>query len=70
MRQRRTNNREIVAWKIYTVPELARILRIGPGTVYNRLSRGDDLPKFFRVGRKVRFEGKAIQDFINSQYEK
>lgn len=67
MRERRILSPEIVAGKIYTVPETARILRLCSGTVYNKIHKGDKLPKCFRVGNKVRFQGKAIQDFIDMQ---
>ena len=39
----------------YTVNELANILRISSGTVYNRMSRGDKMPPRIKVSRKVLF---------------
>ena len=57
----------IVPGRIYTVPELAWILQIGKQTLYNKLSKGENLPKCFRVGNKVRFQGSSILKFIEDQ---
>jgi excisionase family DNA binding protein len=67
MRKRRDLGRGIAAGQIYTVPELARELKIGSQTIYNKLSKGESLPKCFRVGNKVRFRGQEILSFIEEQ---
>ena len=40
---------------LYTIQELAHTLRLQPGTVRNKLSRGEDLPRSVRVGRRRLF---------------
>lgn len=60
-------NESIVPGAVYNVPELAKLLKIGSQTVYNKLSKGENLPKCFRVGNKVRFRGKEIISFIEEQ---
>ena len=70
MRRRRNIsklNGSIVPGAVYNVPELAKLLRIGSQTIYNKLSKGENLPKCFRVGNKVRFRGKEILNFIEEQ---
>ena len=54
----------IYANAVYTVPEVADLLRIGKPTIYNKLSRKEPLPKHFKVGNRVRFMGKDILEFI------
>ncbi len=60
---------EIMPGMVYTVPELASCLRIANQTVRNKLSRGENLPKCFRVGNQVRFLGKDILQFIADQQD-
>ncbi len=67
MRQRRDLGNDIVKGRIYTPTEFAKIMKIAEQTVYNKLSKGEKLPKHFRVGSRVRFTGAAIQEFIMEQ---
>jgi predicted DNA-binding transcriptional regulator AlpA len=57
------------ATKIYTPVELAAILLLATQTIYNKLSKGQDLPKHFRVGTRVRFRGEDVIKFIENQIE-
>ena len=69
MRKRRDLGNDIVKGRIYTPAELAEILKISRQTIYNKLSRKEKLPKFFKIGGRVRFTGGAIQDFIIEQMQ-
>jgi excisionase family DNA binding protein len=52
---------------LYTVQELANTLRLQPGTVRNKLSRGDDLPRSVLVGRRRLFPEDAVEDWLQAQ---
>jgi excisionase family DNA binding protein len=67
MRKRRDMGNDIVRGQIYTPSELAEVLKVGKQTIYNKLSKGEKLPKCFRIGSRVRFTGAAIQEFIMEQ---
>ncbi len=67
MARRRDLGNDIVRGRIYTVPELAKMLKIGEQTLYNKISKGEKLPKCFRIGNRVRFTGAAVQEFIMEQ---
>ena len=67
MMKRKDLGDDIVKGRIYTPPEFAKIMKIAEQTVYNKLSRGEKLPKHFRIGNRVRFTGAAIQEFILEQ---
>jgi len=62
---RRILQQGVIAGKNYTVQETADLLRISVGTLYNLRSRGKRLPRCFKVGNKVLYNGKAILDFID-----
>ena len=67
MRKRKDLGNDIVKGRIYTVQELAKIMKIANQTLYNKLSKGEKLPKHFRIGNRVRFTGAAVQEFIMEQ---
>src|SRR5262245_38774092 len=52
---------------LYTVQELANTLRLQPGTVRNKLSRGEDLPRSVRVGRRRLFPEDAVEAWMQAQ---
>jgi excisionase family DNA binding protein len=52
---------------LYTVQELADTLRLQPGTVRNKLSRGEDLPRSVRVGRRRLFPEDAVEAWLQAQ---
>jgi excisionase family DNA binding protein len=52
---------------LYTIQELANALRLQPGTVRNKLSRGEDLPRSVRVGRRRLFPEDAVQAWLQEQ---
>lgn len=52
---------------LYTIQELAHTLRLQPGTVRNKLSRGDDLPKSVVVGRRRLFPEQAVEAWLEAQ---
>ena len=52
---------------LYTVQELAQALRLQPGTVRNKLSRGEDLPRSVRVGRRRLFPEDAVEAWLQTQ---
>lgn len=52
---------------LYTIQELAQTLRLQPGTVRNKLSRGDDLPKSVVVGRRRLFPEQAVEAWLEAQ---
>lgn len=58
---------ELIKEQIYTVVETANILRIAEQTLRTKLSKGDKLPRCFRVGTRVLFTGEEIQRFISHQ---
>ncbi|MBI3252914.1 MAG: helix-turn-helix domain-containing protein [Candidatus Omnitrophica bacterium] len=51
--------------KVYTVPELARYLRMQPLTIYKHASSGK-LPGF-KIGSHWRFKKKTIDRWIHEQ---
>ena len=52
---------------LYTIQELANTLRLQPGTVRNKLSRGEDLPRSVRVGRRRLFPEDAVEVWLQAQ---
>ena len=52
---------------LYTIQELAHTLRLQPGTLRNKLSRGDDLPKSVVVGRRRLFPEQAVEAWLEAQ---
>jgi excisionase family DNA binding protein len=53
--------------RLYTIQELAQTLRLQPGTVRNKLSRGEDLPRSVRVGRRRLFPEDAVEAWLQAQ---
>ena len=52
---------------LYTVQELAHALRLQPGTVRNKLSRGEDMPRSVLVGRRRLFPEDAVEAWLQAQ---
>jgi excisionase family DNA binding protein len=52
---------------LYTIQELAHTLRLQPGTVRNKLSRGEDLPRSVVVGRRRLFPEEAVEAWLQAQ---
>ena len=52
---------------LYTIQELAHTLRLQPGTVRNKLSRGEDLPRSVLVGRRRLFPEDAVEAWLQAQ---
>jgi excisionase family DNA binding protein len=52
---------------LYTIQELANTLRLQPGTVRNKLSRGEDLPRSVRVGRRRLFPEEAVEAWLQAR---
>lgn len=52
---------------LYTIQELAHALRLQPGTVRNKLSRGEDLPRSVVVGRRRLFPEDAVEAWLQAQ---
>ena len=52
---------------LYTIQELAHTLHLQPGTVRNKLSRGDDLPRSIVVGRRRLFPEDAVEAWLVAQ---
>lgn len=50
--------------RLYTVQELADALRLRPGTIRNRLSRGEDLPRSILVGRRRLFPQDGVESWL------
>ena len=52
---------------LYTIQELAHTLRLQPGTVRNKLSRGEDMPRSVLVGRRRLFPEDAVEAWLRDQ---
>jgi excisionase family DNA binding protein len=52
---------------LYTIQELAHTLRLQPGTVRNKLSRGEDMPRSVLVGRRRLFPEDAVEAWLRAQ---
>jgi len=52
---------------LYTIQELANTLRLQPGTVRNKLSRGEDMPRSVLVGRRRLFPEDAVEAWLQAQ---
>lgn len=52
---------------LYTIQELAHALRLRPGTVRNKLSRGEDMPRSVLVGRRRLFPEDAVEAWLQAQ---
>ena len=53
---------------LYTVQELADALRLQPGTVRNKLWRGEDLPRSVRVKRRRLFSEEEVERWLQEQF--
>jgi len=54
--------------KLYTVPEVARILRVGANTVYREIQKGN--LNATRVGRLIRVREVEVAKYIERYLEK
>jgi len=52
--------------KYLTVEQVAETLQLTIGSVRNRISRGDPMPKSFRVGRRRLFPEDDFQEWMDS----
>jgi excisionase family DNA binding protein len=52
---------------LYTIQELAHTLRLQPGTLRNKLSRGEDLPRSVVVGRRRLFPEDAVEAWLQAR---
>jgi excisionase family DNA binding protein len=52
---------------LYTIQELAHALRLQPGTVRNKLSRGEDMPRSVLIGRRRLFPEDAVEAWLQAQ---
>ena len=52
--------------RLYTVQELADAIRLRPGTIRNRLSRGEDLPRSILVGRRRLFPQDGVESWLQA----
>ena len=52
--------------RLYTVQELADAIRLRPGTIRNRLSRGEDLPRSILVGRRRLFPQDGVENWLQA----
>ena len=52
---------------LYTTGELADALRMKPGTLRNKLSRGEDLPPSIRVGRRRLFPKAQFEAWLRAR---
>jgi excisionase family DNA binding protein len=55
--------------KFLTTEEVAKILRISPGTVNNRIYRKEDMPDSIRFGRRRLFPIDKFDAWMVSHYE-
>lgn len=53
--------------RLYTVQELADALRLQPGTIRNRLTRGEDLPRSILVGRRRLFPQNEVESWLQAR---
>jgi len=51
--------------KLLTVPEVARLLRVGANTVYREIQKGH--LKVSRVGRLIRVQSVDVQRYLDSR---
>lgn len=52
--------------RLYTLREVAEILRLNPQTLYNNIRRGK--LKANKVGREYRFTAEQVQDIIKNGF--
>jgi excisionase family DNA binding protein len=52
---------------LYTIQELAHALRLQPGTIRNKLSRREDMPRSVLVGRRRLFPEDAVEAWLQAQ---
>lgn len=52
---------------MYTVRELANALRLQPGTIRNKLSRGEDMPRSILLGRRRLFPEGEVEAWLLAQ---
>jgi predicted DNA-binding transcriptional regulator AlpA len=53
--------------RIIDINGLAEILSIKKGTIYSHLSRGNDLPPYFRVGSQTRWRESVVWQWIEKK---
>lgn len=51
--------------KLLTVPEVARLLRVGVNTIYREIQKGH--LKVSRVGRLIRVQSVDVQRYLDSK---
>lgn len=49
------------------LPEFCGITGYEIGTVYNKLSRGKDLPVYYKVGKNIRFKMSDVDAWLEKQ---
>lgn len=49
------------------LPELCSITGWKIGTAYNRISRGYDMPLYYKVGKNVRFKMSDVDAWLDQQ---
>lgn len=54
----------MIETKIYTAPEVAKILRIGVKLVYEEIARGKLKAK--KIGRVIRIPESYLEEYINN----
>lgn len=52
--------------RLLTVEEVARVLRVSPGWVYDHADRKRPLIQSVRLGKAVRFREQDVQKFIEA----
>jgi excisionase family DNA binding protein len=52
--------------RLLTVEEVARLLQVSPGWVYDHADRKRPLIQSVRLGKAVRFRGQDVQKFIEA----
>lgn len=50
--------------KLYSLVEVAALLHISPGTARNRIARGDAMPPYFKVGRRLLFSEVELSHWL------
>lgn len=59
-----TESRDAAVDRILNQAELAGLLNIKLSTLYSHMSRGDDLPPFFRIGSQTRWRESVVWRWI------
>ena len=58
---------EIKANAVYTIPEVAKLLRISAPNAWMRRHKKRPMPKSFRIGRRIFTRGSAILEFMQER---